>query len=128
MASSFINVNELPLAADDLASLLLYAERISLWNAGKPFTDYQPDLMLKDATERNFIEIGNIIHRFEKTAPHFYQQLTKAEEWYAFRIKLDHIRWKIDDAIVWDTIHTDLPTLIQEAKVLIQTTAASPAS
>lgn len=80
MATSSTSFNDPPTAAQDLASLLLYAQRIRIWATGRSFATYQANIMLRDATERNFIEIGNIIHRFERTAPHFHQQLPDADE------------------------------------------------
>ena len=120
MVMSSTNVNDPPTAAEDLADLVKYAQRIKGWTDAKSFEDYQADTMLSDATERNLIELGNIIHRFEVSAPRFYQQIPKAGGWYAFRIKLDHARWKIDHTIVWDTVQKDLPVLIAAANGLLQ--------
>lgn len=120
MEPSSTNVNDPPTAAEDLANLVRYAQRITEWTAGKSFTDYQADTMLSDATERNLIEVGNIIHRFETTAPQLYQQLPVAVDWYAFRIRLDHVRWRIDQTVVWDTIQRDLPVLMEAAEGLLQ--------
>ena len=108
-----------PTPPADLANLIRYAQRIEHWTAGKSFADYQPDLILNSAVEREFIEIGAIIHRFETAAPEFYQQLPEAGNWYALRIILVHIRWEIDQQIVWEATQKDIPALIAAAARLL---------
>lgn len=120
MATSFTTVSNPPTPAEDLTSLFRYARRIQGWTTGYSFSDYQLDTKLSDAVERNFIEIGNIMHRFERVAPDLYHQVPNSDLWYAFRIKLDHTRWTIDQTIVWDTIQTNLPVLIQATSRLLQ--------
>ena len=120
MAMSSTKSNSPPDPDEDLRNLLRYAECLHCWTERKSLVDYLADTILNDAVERNFIEIGNIIHRFETTAPHLYQSIPQAQEWYAFRIKLDHIRWTVRPDIVWETTRQDLPVLIQAANRLIQ--------
>ena len=108
-----------PRPRSDLTNLVRYAERVQNWTDGKSFPDYQQDTLLNDAVERNLIEIGNIIHRLETTAPELYQQIPQAREWYAFRIKLVHARWKLLPTIVWQTIQEDLPPLLKAAQAML---------
>lgn len=110
-----------PTPEADLSRLLEYTGRIRDWTANKSFADYRPDTMLSSAVEREFIEVGNIIRRLELNAPHLHQQLPNANQWYAFRIRLDHIRWEIKPEIVWQTIQQDVPELMQATADLLAT-------
>lgn len=110
-----------PTPEADLGSLLEYTGRIREWTANKSFADYRQDTMLSSAVEREFIEVGNIIRRLELNAPHLHRQIPKANKWYAFRIRLDHIRWEIKPDIVWQTIQQDMPELVQAAADLLTT-------
>lgn len=126
MEPSSTNAEAPPTPQADLANLIRYAQRIERWTAGKSFTDYQPDLILNSAVEREFIEIGAIIHRFETAAPELYRQLPEAGNWYAFRIILVHIRWEIDQQIVWEAARKDLPALIAAATNLLPSQQTLP--
>ena len=120
MEPSFTSSEGPPQQQSNLANLVRYAERIREWTAGKSFSDYQANILLSDAVERNFIEVGEIINRLEDAAPDLYRQIPQAQRWYAFRIILVHLRWQIDHTIVWDTIQKDLPILIEAANSLLQ--------
>ena len=112
--------SDAPPPQSDLSKLVRYAERIQNWTTGKLFSDYRADTLISDAVERNFIEVGQIIHRLEASAPELYHQIPQAESWHGFRIILVHFRWRIDQTIVWDTIQIDLSVLIQAAGGLLQ--------
>ena len=120
MEQSFTSSEGPPTPQSNLANLVRYTERITEWTAGKDFADYQGNILLSDAVERNFIEVGEIINRLEVSAPDLYRQIPQAQRWYAFRIILVHLRWQIDHTIVWDTIQRDLPVLVEAANGLLQ--------
>lgn len=119
MATSSTNSEPPPAPQSDLTNLVRYAARINNWTAGKSFSDYRENVLLNDAVERNFIEIGNIIRRLENSAPELYRQIPQAQSWYAFRIILVHLRWRIDPDIVWRTTRNDLPILVNAAANLL---------
>ena len=119
MASPSTNSDSPPTPPSDLTNLVRYAGRINNWTAGQSLSHYRENTLLNDAVERNYIEIGNILRRLENSAPELHRQLPQAQSWYAFRIILVHLRWRIDPDIVWRTTQNDLPILLNAAANLL---------
>ena len=70
---------------------------------------------LRQAVERNFEIIGEAVGRLAKVDPTTTSKIGEYQQIISFRNVLIHGYDLIDEAQVWEVIHTDLPTL--EAKV-----------
>jgi uncharacterized protein with HEPN domain len=87
------------------------AELILQFCAGKSFADYERDLLLRSAVERQFEIIGEAINRLMKTDGDIASGLPEAPRIIAFRNILIHAYDIVDNNVVWDVIKYKLPTL-----------------
>ena len=90
------------------------AELIVQFTAGKSFSDYDNDALLRSAVERQFEIIGEAISRLAKTERALADTLPEAPRIIAFRNILIHGYDVIDNHVVWDVIQKYLPQLQAE--------------
>lgn len=93
-------------AIRDAASFILEA------NAGKSRRDYGRDRLLRQATERNFESIGEAPSRRE--SPETARRISEHGRIIAFRNVLIHGYDLVDDDLVWDTVKSKVPALLNE--------------
>lgn len=87
------------------------AEHIAGFTAARAFDDYQADVMLRSAVERQFEIIGEALARLVRLDPSTAGRISHQRRIIDFRNVLIHGYDAVDDAIVWDVIRQDLPTL-----------------
>src|ERR1022692_2082952 len=84
--------------------------------ANRTLAEYQRDVMLRSAVERQLEIIGEalaqLIRRFPETAAH----VSRHVEIISFRNFLIHGYSFVNDAVVWSVIQTDLPILKKEVE------------
>lgn len=95
------------------------ARLIREFTAGKTFADYEADLLLRSATERQFEIIGEALGQAMRVSPEIEQSITAGRQVVAFRNLLIHAYATVDPGVVWGTIEEDLPTLLREAESLL---------
>jgi uncharacterized protein with HEPN domain len=95
-------------------------ERLHDFVGGKSFADYQDDVMLRSAVERQFEIIGEALGQLAKTDPELVDQITDAKQIIGFRNILIHGYAIIDNAVVWDIIQTKLPLLHEQTARLLE--------
>jgi len=96
------------------------SDNILAFSDGKQLSDYQSDVMLRSAVERNFEVIGEALVQALRFFPLLAGRITNAEEIIAFRNRLIHGYANVRHALVWDIVQTDLPRLRQEAATLLR--------
>lgn len=94
------------------------ADAVTAFVADKSFADYQTDLMLRSAVERQFEIIGEALNQLSKHFPELAQQIPDLREIVAFRNLLIHGYATINNAMVWRVIGESLPELHQSVVVL----------
>ena len=87
---------------------------------GKAFAEYEADAMLKSAVERQFEIIGEALVQLLRTDDVVAAQISERRRIIAFRNILVHAYADVDDAIVWDIVHTKLQTLRTEVAALLK--------
>lgn len=87
--------------------------------ANSEFADYQADVMLKSAVERQFITIGEALNKAIRQKPNLNNQITDARKIIDFRNVLTHGYVSISDEVVWDIAQSNLPILLQEVTILL---------
>ncbi len=92
---------------------------IAQFCANKTLADYQQELMLRSAVERQFEIIGEALNQLFKVAPDVAGQISEYRRIVAFRNILIHGYADVDDRVVWGVIETDLPKLRSEVETLI---------
>lgn len=81
------------------------------------FTEYQQNAMLRSATERQLIIVGEAVNRLrqmDKNIP-----LTASHSIVQFRNRITHEYDRIDDENVWAILVKHLPKLKQEVEQLL---------
>ncbi|MCS7306733.1 MAG: DUF86 domain-containing protein [Thermoguttaceae bacterium] len=96
------------------------AENIQTFVAGKTFSDYQQDVMLRSAVERQFGIIGEALVQMTKIDLPTAAQIPEYRRIIAFRNILIHGYAEVDDRIVWDIICEKLPVLLGAVQKLLR--------
>lgn len=74
------------------------------FTAGKTFSDYQSDPMLRFAVERAFSIVGEALAQLARIARDISIRISEARSIIAFRNILVHAYAHTDDRIVWDIV------------------------
>ena len=98
------------------------ARLIADFTAGKAFTDYEGDAMLRSAVERQFAIVGEALALMARLDELLAELITEYRRIITFRNVLAHGYIYIDDRIVWDIVESKLPTLRREAAALLEET------
>jgi uncharacterized protein with HEPN domain len=89
--------------------IIKFSEGISL-------QEYQENLMIKSAVERQFEILGEALNRIKKLAPDFLSGIPDWQRIIAFRNVIAHGYDAIDDEIVYLVIQRQIPLLLAELK------------
>ncbi|WP_248581615.1 DUF86 domain-containing protein [Nocardioides sp. InS609-2] len=87
------------------------AGRVLEFVADRNWDDYQQDVMLRSAVERQFQIIGEALNRLRKVDPDTAGRVPELARIVAFRNVLVHGYAQIDDALVWEVASTRVPAL-----------------
>ena len=87
--------------------------------AGKGYSDYVGDALLRSAIERQLQTVGEALAQLSKLDPATASRFTEHERIIAFRNILVHGYANIDDRIVWGVLQLKLPILLREAESML---------
>jgi uncharacterized protein with HEPN domain len=87
------------------------AEVIAAITAGKTFDEFDRDIVLRSAVERQFEIIGEALAQLARLDAALAQRIPDLREIIAFRDVLIHGYAMIDRARVWQVIQVNLPQL-----------------
>ena len=87
------------------------AGRVVEFVSGRSWDDYQQDVMLRSAVERQFQIIGEALNRLSKVDSATADRVPDLARIVAFRNVLVHGYAQIDDALVWEVASTRVPGL-----------------
>jgi uncharacterized protein with HEPN domain len=79
--------------------------------ARKSFADFDSDLVLRSAVERQFEILGEALNRLDRLDATLAARVPNLRQIVAFRNVLIHGYALIDRARVWRVVQDDLPTL-----------------
>jgi len=96
------------------------ADLLAQFTAGKKFTDYQQEPMLRLAVERGLAIIGEALSQLAKLDASLAARISEHRSIIAFRNILVHAYAEVDDRIVWDIVETELPLLRHQAASLLR--------
>lgn len=100
---------------DILRAAAILAEFID----GKSIEDYERDIMLRSAVERQFAIIGEAIAQLAGFDAEVAARISEYLDIIGFRNLLIHEYADVDDALVWGMLEADLPKLIAEVRALL---------
>lgn len=90
------------------------------FTAGKEFSDYEDEAMLRAAVERELEIIGEALAQLARLDPDLAARVGEHRRIIAFRNILIHGYADVDDHLVWDIVKTKLPVLQGEMELLLQ--------
>jgi uncharacterized protein with HEPN domain len=96
------------------------AAKLIHFSAGKDYSDYAADPLLRSAVERQFEIIGEALRCLAKEDPATASRIADYRQVVAFRNILIHGYAQVDDGIVWDILTSKLPPLIKDVESLLQ--------
>lgn len=96
-----------------LQDLLDAGRAIERFVDGRTIEDYDDDLMLRSAVERQFEIIGEACRRLTSLDATLSSRLPSMPRIIAFRNIIAHGYDVVDSLIVWQIIQDDLPQLLQ---------------
>ena len=95
------------------------ARLIGEFTGGKTFDDYESNVMMRAAVEREFEIIGEAMTRLARLDPQTASRISEYERIISFRNTLIHGYSDVNHRVVWFVIETDLPTLMREVDALL---------
>ncbi len=95
------------------------AESILEFTLGKTLDDYASDPLLHSAVERQFEIIGEALSRLSRVNPDLASRIHHCKHIISFRNVLIHGYDIVEDTIVWDVVVSDLPTLHDQVRKLL---------
>jgi len=98
---------------------------IRRFTTGKTLADYQHDVMLQSAVERQFEIIGEAVSQLAKRDPQTAERIPEYRRLISFRNVLIHGYAEVDEVLVWGLIESHLPGLLTIVSAIL---AASPPS
>lgn len=105
-----------------LFDIKIAVEEINGYFDNKPsdFAEYQKNLMLKRAVERNLEIIGEAISRIIKKDESFIKNISDAKAIIGLRNQVIHAYDRVSDQIIWSVLLNHLPNLKTEIDNLIK--------
>jgi uncharacterized protein with HEPN domain len=101
----------------DIADCCAAAGRFA---AGKTFSDYQTDDMLRSAIERKLGIIGEAFVKLEETDPAQVEQFPELRKIVGMRNRIVHGYDNLDEELVWDVVRNKLPALQKQVESLLE--------
>lgn len=92
---------------------------IGMFVEGRTLSEFETDLMLRSAVERQFEIIGEALTRLRKSDPAVLQHISEATRIIGFRNVLIHGYDTVTNAITWDIVQKKLPILLVEIESLL---------
>jgi uncharacterized protein with HEPN domain len=95
-------------------------ELLIQFTAGKTFSDYSSDPLLRSAVERQFEIIGEALAQVLRLNPSLRSRISEAGRIIAFRNRLIHGYASVADDVVWGILEANLPSLRKEVAALMK--------
>ena len=86
-------------------------EAIAEFVAGKDFSAYEKDRLLRSAIERQFEIIGEALNKAAAAEPSLATQISEFHRIIGLRNRLIHGYDNVDDEILWDVVQSKLGPL-----------------
>ncbi len=103
-----------------LTDIQAAAGKIQEYTAGKQFSHYDTQEMLRDAVERKFEIVGIALAELAIRDVALASRISDYQKIIAFRNVLAHGYAHIDNATVWDIIVNNLPLLARQVDALLE--------
>jgi len=88
------------------------AEHVVAFVQGRTWPEYEADLLLRSAVERQFEILGEALNKLRQLDPTTAEGVPNLARIVAFRNVLIHGYASIDDALVWEVATEHAPSLV----------------
>lgn len=85
---------------------------------GRALADYESDIFLRSAVDRQFLIVGEALTRIRRDEPDLLDTITDSRRIITFRNILAHDYSRVLDLTVWEIIRTQVPLLIEQVETL----------
>jgi uncharacterized protein with HEPN domain len=85
----------------------------------KSFEDYDADLMLCSAVERQFMIVGEAVNNALRLDEELEERIEDARDIISLRNVIAHGYAIVENKTVWGIVQADLPKLYEQVKVLL---------
>ena len=89
------------------------------FTSGKALDDYEADILLRSAVERQFEIIGEAMNKLAGVDETTVRRITNHRRIIAFRNVLIHGYAEVDDRLVWNVIETNLAILRRDVNAVL---------
>lgn len=87
---------------------------------GRTFEEYERNLMLRSAVERQFEILGESLHHAEIADETVLAEVTDLRMIVGLRNRIVHGYDTVDDEILWRLLHDELPRLVQQLEAALK--------
>ncbi len=87
--------------------------------AERTAADYEGNLMLRSAVERQFEIIGEALNQAEIEQPDLTMLIPDLRRIVGLRNRIIHGYDSVDDQLLWQVVHTHIPLLAQQLEQLL---------
>ena len=108
-----------PMLKKRLLDALEACRAIQGFVTGRAFTDYERNLMLRSAVERQFEIIGEALNLAEVEEPELSGSIPDLRRIVGMRNRIIHGYDSVDDQLLWQVVQTHLPTLANQLEQLL---------
>lgn len=96
------------------------AERVAGFVAGRTWSEYEADLLLRSAVERQLEIVGEALNKLRQADPHLAAEITDLGRIVAFRNVLIHGYATVDDRLVWEIATERTEQLVETLSHLLE--------
>ena len=102
-----------------LYDIQLACEALAQFTESKSVDDYQADILLRSAVERQLTIIGEALSQALKVDPTLAEKITDVRQIINFRNVIVHGYATIENETIWGVLQNDLPTLHEQVRALL---------
>jgi uncharacterized protein with HEPN domain len=103
-----------------LYDMLQACEALSEFVEGKQFADYDSDLLLRSAVERQLMIVGEALSQAARTDEELAAQIEDAREIINLRNVIVHGYTVIENETIWGILQADIPRLRDQVAQLLE--------
>jgi uncharacterized protein with HEPN domain len=96
------------------------AERVAGFVAGRSWSEYEANLLLRSAVERQLEIVGEALNRLRQADPRLAAEIPDLDRIVAFRNVLVHGYASVDDRVVWEVATERTERLVETLGRLLE--------
>jgi len=102
-----------------LYDVLKACEAILDFTKGRTFEDYDRDLMLRSAVERQLMIVGEAMNKAQRLDDEVREHVREVQDIIGLRNVIAHGYAVVENATIWGIVQADVPDLYKEVRVLL---------